>query len=46
MEDYSHLRKASKDGEKEPLLQDELSPTEAKECLNNMKEISLLIERV
>lgn len=46
MDDYTHLRKAHKDEEKEALLSTELSPTEAKECLDNMKEISALIEKV
>lgn len=46
MEDYTHLRKAHKDNEKEALLGAELSPTEAKECLDTMKDISALIEKV
>jgi hypothetical protein len=46
MEDYTHLRKAHNDDEKEALLGDELSPTEAKECLDKMKEISELIQKV
>jgi hypothetical protein len=46
MDDYTHLRKAHKDEDKETLLGKELSPTEAKECLDSMKEISRLIERV
>ena len=46
MDDYTHLRKAHKDEDRETLLGKELSPTEAKECLDNMKEISRLIERV
>ena len=46
MEDYSHLRKAHKDEEKETLLNAELSPTDAKECLDTMKEIASLIEKV
>lgn len=46
MEDYTHLRKAHKDDERETLLGKELSPTEAKECLDKIKEISHLIERV
>lgn len=46
MDDYTHLRKAHNDGEKEALLGNELSPTEAKECLDKMKEISELIEKV
>ena len=46
MDDYTHLRKAHKDEDRETLLGKELSPTEAKECLDSMKEISHLIERV
>jgi predicted transcriptional regulator len=46
MEDYSHLRKAHKDEEKETLLNAELSASDAKECLDTMKEISRLIEKV
>ena len=46
MDDFRHLRKAHKDDEKESLLGDELSPVEAKECLDTMKEIAALIERV
>ena len=46
MEDFTHLRKAHKDNEKETLLGNELSPTEAKECLDTMKEISRLITEV
>lgn len=46
MEDYTHLRKAHKDEDKETLLGRELSPTEAKQCLDTMKEISGLIEQV
>jgi hypothetical protein len=49
MEDYSHLRKAGgHDGEKDALLAegDEHSPTEARECLESMKEISTLIADV
>jgi len=46
MDDYTHLRKAHKDEDRVPLLETELSPTEAKQCLDSMKEISALIERV
>lgn len=46
MEDYTHLRKAHKDDDKETLLGRELSPVEAKECLDSMKEISTLITNV
>lgn len=46
MDDFRHLRKAHKDDDKESLLGDELSPVDAKECLDSMKEISALIERV
>lgn len=49
MEDFSHLRKAGgKDDEREALLSEghQHSPTEAKECLDTMKEISTLIANV
>lgn len=46
MDDFRHLRKAHKDDEQESLLGDELSPVEAKQCLDTMKEIAALIEKV
>lgn len=46
MDDYSHLRKAHKDEEKETLLNAESSPSDAKECLDTMKNISDLIAHV
>jgi hypothetical protein len=48
MEDYTHLRKAGgKDDEREALLAGQQhSPTEAKECLDEMKKISALIADV
>ena len=45
MEDCTYLRKASKD-EEESLLNSEHRPTEARECLNEMKRISDLIAEV
>lgn len=49
MEDYKHLRKAQDEedeDEKLELLTHDMSPTAAKECLENMKYISDLIAKV
>lgn len=44
MEDFTHLRKARGDNEKETaLLEKEMSATDAKQCLDKMKEINVLI---
>lgn len=47
MDDYKHLRKAHEnDDDEKELLGSEYSPSEAKECLDNMKYISNLIADV
>lgn len=48
MDDFSHLKKAHKDDEKETLLHGEHShsATDGKECLEQMKFISDLIAKV
>ena len=47
MDDYRHLRKAHEnDDEDRELLTSEYSPSEAKECLDEMKHISKLISDV
>jgi len=46
MDDYSHLRKESEEGEEKALLNADINPHERRELLERMKMISGLISDV